>query len=157
MLELPILRPQIIKTKNVPYITALWRWVTSIRKWEVVEDWEYILPDHTKVIIPEGFIFDGASIPKPFWAILSPVGLLLTPGLIHDYAYQHDQLLSLDGKGNRTVYKRKAGRGYWDHLFRDVAIDVNGFRIINYIAWLALILFGWLAWNAKRKSQVNPI
>jgi hypothetical protein len=107
MFELPKLRPQIIKTKNVHYITALWRWITSIRKWEVLEEWCYVLPDKTRVIIPEGFIFDGASILKPFWAILSPVGLLLTLGLIHDYAYQYDPLLFLYAEGNRGVYKKR--------------------------------------------------
>ncbi|MCH7962965.1 MAG: DUF1353 domain-containing protein [Bacteroidetes bacterium] len=155
MLELPKLRPIPIRTKNVPPIIALWRWITSIRNWEVLEDWSYVLPDDTKIYIPEGFVFDGASIPRIFWAILSPVGLLLTPGLVHDYAYQHDKLLSLDSEGNRTIYKNKAGRGYWDRLFRDVAIEVNGFKIINNIAWIALVLFGWIDWNVKRRDEVE--
>ena len=155
MLELPKLRPILIKTKNVPSLIAHWRWITSIRKWEVIEEWSYVLPDDTKIFIPEGFVFDGASIPRPFWAILSPVGLLLTPGLVHDYAYQHDKLLSLDSEGNRTIYKNKAGRGYWDRLFRDVAIEVNGFKIINNIAWIALVLFGWIDWNVKRRDEVE--
>jgi hypothetical protein len=153
MFVLPKLRPVPIITKNVPYIIALWRWITSIRNWEVLEEWNYTLPDKTKIIIPVGFVFDGASIPRIFWAILSPVGLLLTPGLIHDYAYRYNKLLCYDSGDNQTVYKNKAGRAYWDRLFRDVAIDVNGFKIINNIAWIALVAFGWIAWNAKRRTD----
>jgi hypothetical protein len=155
MHELQILRPIPIRTKSVPYIITLWRWITSIRKWEVLEEWSYVLPDKTKIYIPEGFVFDGASIPRIFWAIFSPVGLLLTPGLIHDYAYKHNKLLTLDSEGIQTDYNNKAGRGYWDRLFRDVAIEVNGFKIINNIAWLALVLFGWIDWNDKRRDEVE--
>jgi hypothetical protein len=43
------------------------------------------LKDGTEIILPADFELDGASIPRIFWGILSPVGLLLIPGLIHDY------------------------------------------------------------------------
>ena len=155
MIELPKLRPVPIRTKNVNIIIALWRWITTIRNWEVLEDWNYTLPDKTKIYIPKGFVFDGASIPRIFWGILSPVGLLLTPGLIHDYAYKFNQLLCYDENGNKSIYKNKAGRAYWDRLFRKVAIEVNGFKLINSIAWLALVLFGWIAWNSKRRAELN--
>jgi len=155
MIELPKPRPIPIRTKNVNIIVALWRWITTIRNWVVLEDWNYTLPDKTKIYIPQGFVFDGASIPRIFWGILSPVGLLLTPGLIHDYAYKFNQLLCYDETGNKSTYKNKAGRAYWDRLFRKVAIEVNGFKLINSIAWLALVLFGWIAWNSKRRAESN--
>ena len=41
-------------------------------------------------------------------------------------------------------------------LFRDEAIRVNGFTIINYIAWLALVCFGWVAWR-KRRREAKPL
>ncbi|MFQ5946498.1 MAG: DUF1353 domain-containing protein [Anaerolineae bacterium] len=139
----------------MPYLIALWRWITSIRKWEVLEEWSYILPDNTQVVIPGGFVFDGASIPRLFWSILSPVGLLLIPGLIHDYAYKFDELLSRNSAGELENYMENAGRHYWDRLFRDVAIQVNGFWVINHIAWLALVAFGCFAWNSSRKAESN--
>ena len=49
-----------------------------------MEDWYFRLPKNKTIIkIPKGFEFDGASIPRPFWWILSPVGLLFIPGLVH--------------------------------------------------------------------------
>ena len=78
----------------------IWRWITSIRKWKLTEDWEFKLPyDEPVIIIPKGFVFDGASIPRPLWGILSPTGLLLIPGLIHDFAYRYDYLWALDSEG----------------------------------------------------------
>jgi hypothetical protein len=152
--EMPVLRPIPIKTKNKNFFIRIFRWITSIRKWKVEEDWYYILPGEKgkKIVIPKEFIFDGASIPRPLWGILSPVGLLLIPGLIHDYAYENNELISIDN-GNRTPYMKGAGRIKWDNLFKKVAVDVNGFTLINRVAWFFLILFGWYSWNKHRKMD----
>jgi hypothetical protein len=38
-----------------------------------------------------------------------------------------------------------------DIIFRDINIDVNGFKVINYIAYYALRLGGFFAWKGHRK------
>jgi len=150
-MEMPTLYPLFIRTKNKPYIVRIWIWMFSTRQWKLTEDWYYIFSDGTKIVIPKGFIFDGATIPRPFWLILSPVGLFLIPSLIHDYAYENDQLLSLSNAGDRIPYKPNAGRAFWDRLFLNIANDVIGVAIINYIAWFMLKLFGFIIWNKCRK------
>lgn len=152
MSAMPILRPIPIPTRRVRYLTALWNWVTMIRRWELVEQWQYELPNKSNIVIPAGFKFDGASIPRVFWAILSPTGLLLIPGLVHDFGYGYDFLLKPMTDGNFPRYQERAGRRYWDRLFLQVAIEVNGFKIINRIAWAALWAFGGFAWRSKRNS-----
>lgn len=149
---MPKMQPVPIKTKNKPLIVRIWRWITSIRKWVLTEDWTHELPDGTTILIESGFDFDGASIPRPLWALLSPVGLLLIPGLIHDYAYRYDYLIAVDGNGNRSKYKENAGRKQWDRLFREVGKDVNGLTLIDMLAWLALSVGGWWAWYRRRKE-----
>jgi hypothetical protein len=152
-MKMPNMQPVPIETKNKPLIVRIWRWITTVRRWVLTDDWTHTLPDgKTTIIIEKGFDFDGASIPKPLWALLSPVGLLLIPGLIHDYAYRHDYLIAVDENGNRFKYKQEAGRKYWDELFRKVGLDVNGLSLIDMLAWLALALFGWRAWNQRRKE-----
>ena len=117
-MEMPQLVPIRIKTKGESLLIRLWRWMTVVRKWQVVEDWEYDLPGGPRVVIPKGFEFDGASIPRPLWFILSPTGLLLIPGLIHDFGYRFDYVWTVDANG--YVYKDhvKAGRKHWDAIFR---------------------------------------
>lgn len=158
MVNMPVLEPVPILTKNKNFFVAIWRWVVYIRKWKVVEDWRYTLKDGTEVIIrkEDNFVFDGASIPKPFWFLLSPTGLLLIPGLLHDYAYKHDRLVRYNEGEEVNYYNLGVGRRFWDRMFRDEAIIVNDFRIINYIAWIALWLFGFLAWwshHGKKSKQ----
>ena len=153
MLEMPKLQPLRIEVKKTNYPVRLWRWVTYIRKWKLLEDWTYTLRDGTTILIPRDFVFNGASIPRPFWAILSPVGLLLIPSLIHDYAYVHDKLIAISDSGEQSDYNNKAGRVFWDTLFRDTAFDVNGIAITSTVAWLGVRLFGWIAWNSFHSAR----
>ena len=153
MIEMQFLKPVPIPTRGVGRFRALWRWIRVVRKWELTAQWQYVLSDKTKIVIPARFEFDGASIPRPFWAILSPVGLLLIPGLIHDFAYRFDFLLEQPSDGGPLKkYRPDSGRRFWDRLFRDVAIEVNGFKIINSIAWVALRIGGRWAWNKRRRN-----
>lgn len=150
-MKMPILKPIPIQTKGLPCFKSLWVWLVSVREWEVVEDWEYDL-NGTTIIIPKNFVFDGASIPKIFRGFLSPVGILLIPGLLHDYAYKYDYLDTVVGKDDEYAHYH-SGQRYWDRMFRDIAIEVNGFKTINYIAWIALYCFGFMAWNKHRKAE----
>jgi len=185
-LRMPVLEPVPIPTRDVPYPVALWRWLTQVREWRVVEPWYFTLPDGTEIVIPAGFQFDGASVPAVFWSVLSPTGLLLIPGLIHDFYYKYGHLINsialraewmyfcntewpksmsaeypfedfLNTRANCEIpkYGDNEGRAFGDRLFRDVAIHINGFHVINRIAWVALILFGWVAWNKHRKEDVK--
>lgn len=61
-----------------------------------------------KYVIPAGFTFDGASVPKFLASFLSPVGVLLIGGLIHDYGYKYKTLLKAD-KNPLAVTKTKNG------------------------------------------------
>ncbi len=156
---MPILQPILIKTKDAVWPVALWRWLTTIRKWRLVEDYGFILSNGAMIEIPKDFEFDGASIPRIFWMILSPTGLLLIPGLLHDYAYRHNCLL-MWARNEEIVNNRiqvraycNVGRAYWDRMFREEAIRINGFYLINYVAWIALRAFGWIVWNKRRREE----
>ena len=39
------------------------------------------------VYVPKNFVTDGASIPRMFWAILSPFGAYFPAALVHDFLY----------------------------------------------------------------------
>lgn len=155
--EMPALRPVPIPTSTQKtVIQKLLVLVFEIRKWRLEENWRYRLEQDVEVIIPEGFDFDGASIPRPFWALLSPSGVLLIPGLLHDYAYKFDQLWEIGSDGCPQAYKKGAGKESWDELFKVTAKEVNGFSIINAIAWLAVVVGGNEAWRKHREANLEP-
>jgi len=141
---MPVMKPISIPTKNKGFWGGVWTWIMVTRKWELVEDFIYYI-DGDKYRIPRGFIFDGASVPKFFRSWLSPMGVLLIGGLIHDYGYKYTIILRMDGTA--VAKDQKA----MDKLFRDISIEVNGFKLLNYIAYYALRAFGFIAWSGHRK------
>lgn len=146
--QMPALRPISIPTKGRGMWYGLWIWLTKVRHWEVAEDWHFKI-DGVEYVIEKGFQFDGASIPRYFWNWLSPTGILLVPGLVHDWAYKYASLKTCDCEADDHVCDQKEA----DELFRDIAVEVNGFKYINNIAYYALRLGGFIAWNGHRKND----
>ncbi len=161
--EMPKIIPLPIATKNIknPFKKIL-KWIFEVRDWKLIEDWEFNLDENTVLIIEKGYEFDGASIPKIFWSILSPVGLLLLPALIHDHGYQHNYVFqkTKDEDGN-IIYEEfpknfdeiKNKRKYWDDLFFKMSNDINGVKIIGIMAWVGVRCFGWKPWNDYRDEE----
>ena len=148
--EMPQLKPIKIETAGKGFWSAIWMWLTGTRHWEVAKDWSYEI-DGEKYVIPAGFRFDGASIPKFLHTWLSPTGVLLMGGLVHDYAYKYATLLKADKKSTMgEIDQRKA-----DQIFRDINIEINGFYLMNLLAYWSLRLGGFMAWNKHRKVNAK--
>jgi len=90
--DYPLMKPLRIATKGKGFFRMILMWLLGVRHWEIAKDFHYEL-NGEKYIIPAGFKFDGASIPKFLHMFLSPVGVLLIGGLVHDYAYKYETLL----------------------------------------------------------------
>lgn len=147
--EMPKMQPIPIPTKGKGFWGAIWMWLTGTRHWVVAEDFEFTIKGDI-YIIPKGFQFDGASIPKFLHTWLSPTGVLLMGGLIHDYAYKY-ATLKKKGKGTMgTLDQRQA-----DVIFRDINIEINGFKFLNYLAYWALRIGGFVAWNGHRNNNAK--
>jgi len=149
-IKMPCLRPIPIMTKGHPWYKRVFRWFASTRKWEVVEDFPFLFKG-VWLLIPKGFVFDGASIPRAFWSFLSPTGLLLIPGLFHDYGYAFDKLWVLVN-GKPKVWKDKPGKPFWDKLFLEIGKEVNGVMFADYIAWIAVKVGGFASWANHRDA-----
>ena len=42
-----------------------------------------------------------------------------------------------------------------DEIFRDININVNGFYLMNYLAYWSLRIGGFVAWNGHRKRNAK--
>ena len=149
-ISMPHMKPIPIPTKGKGFWGGIKIWLFVTRKWEIVNDYHYVV-DGKELVIPKGFIFDGASVPKFLHAWLSPMGVLLVGGLIHDYGYKYQTLLC---KGKKKSIGTKTQKEL-DIIFRDVNIIQNGFRLINYLAYYGLKLGGFAAWNKHRKVNAK--
>ena len=144
--EMPQLKPVPIKTKGKGFWKGIAIWLLSTRNWELTKNWRYNI-NGAEYVIPKGFQFDGASVPKFLRTFFSPVGVLLMGGLVHDYMYKYSACKPADKSGTLLVVDQKKA----DQIFRDICIEVNGFYFMNYLAYWSLRLGGFVAWNGHRK------
>ena len=149
-ISMPHMKPIPIPTKGKGFWGGIKIWLFVTRKWVIVKDYHYII-NGQDLVIPTGFIFDGASVPKFLHTWLSPMGVLLVGGLIHDYGYKYQTLLCKGKKKSIGVKTQKE----LDIIFRDVNIIQNGFRLINYLAYYGLKFGGFAAWNKHRKVNAK--
>ena len=147
---MPKLQPVPIATKGKGFWKGIVMWLLSTRNWVLTEDWKYNI-DGEEYVIPSGFQFDGASIPKFLRTFFSPVGVLLMGGLVHDYAYKYKTLLKENKKDTMGELTQKKA----DEIFRDINIIVNGFYTMNRLAYWSLRIGGFVAWNGHRKRNAK--
>lgn len=137
-------------TKDKGFFRGIVMWLLSTRNWKLLTDFRYTMHG-IDYVIPEGFTFDGASIPKFLRSFFSPVGVLLIGGLVHDFMYKYAALKPAAKKGSLLLVDQKKA----DQIFRDINIEVNGFYFMNYLAYWSLRLGGWLAWNGHRRRNIK--
>ena len=147
---MPTLQPVQIATKGKGFWKGIVMWLLSTRNWIVTEDWKYNI-DGEEYVIPAGFQFDGASIPKFLRSFFSPVGVLMIGGLVHDYAYKYKTLLKKNKKDTMGELTQKRA----DEIFRDINVIVNGFYTMNRLAYWSLRIGGFMAWNGHRKRNAK--
>ena len=132
----------------------------------LTEDMRIELTNGTVIVIPKGFITDGASVPRWFWAIpgFSPFGPLLEGGIPHDFFYQYGYFLTEydeDIKYSATEISIRNQYGLHVHYFHEdqefgdkVLYETvkfsNGSSIISTITYKVLRLFGHYAWDDYR-------
>lgn len=148
--EMPVMRPITIPTDGKGFWGAIWHWFWGVREWEIAEDWHFSLGPQ-QYVIPKGFTFDGASVPKFLASWLSPTGILLLGGLVHDFIYKYQTLVYKGEKSCEPMFTQKAA----DKLFRDINIEQNGIHVLNWAAYLALRAGGFIAWNGHRKRNIK--
>jgi len=151
--ELPHLQALRIDTKGKGFFKGILTWLLSTRNWVLTKDFHYNI-NGDDYVIPTGFQFDGASIPKFLRTFFSPVGVLLVGGLVHDYGYKYETLLLKSPKDGASTIGIKSQK-WMDETFRDINININGFYTMNYLAYWSLRLGGFMAWNGHRKRNAK--
>lgn len=123
------------------------------RKWRLNKNVAYNIAEVPGFIgavstVRDGFIFDWASIPRPFWRLLPPAGDHRQPygmaALWHDWVYVHQQIDS------KPCTRKNA-----DLLFREIMIYVGVSRFRATLMYLAVRAGGWLGWRRNRREAQN--
>ena len=85
------------------------------------------------VVAPVGFVTDGASIPRIFWAILGPHGSYFAAAIIHDFLYS----------ARNTTYTRRQA----DQIFLEAMKDCGVGLVKRQVIFRAVRIGGAFAFK----------
>lgn len=89
--------------------------------------WEVAMPFlNPWQVVPAGFVFNGASVPKPLWSIIDPAGEAFEAACVHDYLYQ-------------TTLRSKE---YADSAFHAILVAYGVDKAKAYLAYRMVRRFG---------------
>ena len=115
-------------------------WLSSkAPRWEVVRDFKVEL-DGTLHTVPEGYVFDGSSIPRFLWAIYPPSYSPAFQGAcLHDRGLSH--------------WFRDYPQDYWDQALRAMILHDGGSRLT---AWVFYKSVGLLPRGGYKYGSDSP-
>ena len=133
----------------------------SRRHYKLVEDYTYGWTHRGtpyRILVPAGFIYDGASVPRPLWSVfgLRPDGLIRSAALVHDWIYRFAGELP-EGCFQRHVdgVWRDVERGWLrydtDRLFGRMMRETGLSQFRRRAAFLAVHWFGRRSWGSMQK------
>jgi hypothetical protein len=108
---------------------------------------EYVLVhEGFTLTIPAGYTLDLASVPRVLWWLISSFELGMIGPLVHDFLYQcHGQ------PGPAVVPTRTFSRREVDRLFLAIMKREGVTALRRWTAYIAVRLFGSLAWRKHRR------
>ena len=105
-----------------------------------------------RIVIPEGFEYDGASVPRLLWSLIgiSPDGLHRAAALVHDWLYRHAGELPLGSFWrDDEVIESHWQRHQADKLFANILALSGVGRTKRRLMYLGVRLGGWMAWRSN--------
>lgn len=110
--------------------------------WVVKKDFNFYLDteQNRRVVVPRGYLTDGASVPRPFWSIVPPWGDYGQAAVMHDWLCEYLRVW------NTYEYKyEKITRSQADSTFNEAmsALDVKSST--RKLMYGAVVAYGHLA------------
>lgn len=138
---------------NIPIGNGMYR---------IVENYEYYYLKSDvlfRILVPAGFTYDGASVPRWLWSLsnLTPDGDIRAAAAVHDLIYAYDGTLPF---GYHVMWYASAkrwvncfGNGWSrkdaDKLFLKIMKQAGIGETDRKRAYWAVRLFGWIKWDKK--------
>lgn len=123
------------------------RWF-EIRKEYVL--WVPLLESY--IFIPEGFLYDLASVPKLLNGIFNSNGMLLLGALPHDFGYRYECLI-LVNEMTGEIYTRPFTKSELDGIFESLCAWESKFLKASKLARITLGVAGSIGWKENRKAN----
>lgn len=110
--------------------------------WVVKKTFSYYLDNeqNRRVVVPEGYLTDGASVPRPFWSIVPPWGDYGQAAVMHDWLCEY--LRVWDTREGRWI---KITRDECDSIFNEAMKTLGVSDRLRKVMYGAVVTYGHLA------------
>jgi hypothetical protein len=129
-------------------------------KYELHEAWSYVWEKDEilrAIVIPQGFISDGASAPRILWTFtgIIPDGLVRAGALCHDFLYVNGGILPENSYQQVALYGWVNDPAVWtrknaDRLFCRIMKESGVGKIKRRLAYRGVRMFGWMFWKNNK-------
>ncbi len=116
-------------------------YLTEEERWRLEAAYRY-QAGAFRIEIPQGFVFDLASVPRVFWWVISPFELSVVAPLIHDFLYRHQGNPPLGAIEPPRAYSREETDWLFKAIMREEGVAAWRCRL----AFWATRLFGGATW-----------
>lgn len=116
-----------------------------------------------KILIPAGFTYDGASIPRFLWNIIDPLDLSEAAALVHDYLYHNAGLpvpvyvLSGNFRQPERCGEMYFSKDFSDLCFQNIMIKWRVKKWRETVAYKAVSWFAGFAWRKHLKKNTDEL
>jgi len=105
----------------------------SNQLWELIDDFVVKL-DGKEITVPDGFVTNGASVPRIFWNICAPIsGAFGEAAVVHDWGYS-----------KRSNFNNKEDV---DKILFDIGMENGASYFRALLVYLAVKIFGHKYWK----------
>jgi hypothetical protein len=126
---------------------------------EITYPWRIKYGDLCIIVIPEGFISDGNSVPWIFTRLVPKFGRNTLAGIVHDYLYKTAKMMIADiesplfGSVSTPYHDKTVTRQLADAIRLDLCVKCSVPWYQRILSYWALRVFGRGAWNTHRKRE----
>ena len=133
----------------------------SGRKYQTMSDYVFDLFDGSSVRVPQGFIYDKASVPRAFYNLLPPNGDDTAAFLLHDWCYvQRGSIYDTTGT-KRTISRKRSDFFMFVYQCQLLRIDTSAIfdkhflkRLRIVTMYLGVRAFGWYYWSDTKTEKL---
>ena len=119
---------------------ALYRSVNETKRYTVAAPLSYIADSGHVITVRPGFVTDGASVPRLFWAYASPFSGAHAPAaVLHDALYSSHYALDRD---------------VCDQIFYEALLSLPVRRTKAWAMYRSVRAGGWIAWKNKQNGDL---
>lgn len=148
--RLPRVEPLPLVDPESSWLRRVWTWATKNPEYLIIYDYFTHVPyqEGFWAFVPENFVLDFASVPRPLTSLFAPTGIWAYPAVPHDFGYRFGGLI-ISLAPNQPYSFVDFTRKEIDAIFNLMADKANRLNVLNTVGSATLRVTGSIAYKPR--------